>query len=100
MAPLTSTEQAGCYIRTSKSGPIDAVIAHAGRPEKRIRKGGGQNAIEHADVSHVTFHKLRLTAAGHLTGASISIERVSRDLGHSTVQITFMTNARILPNQM
>jgi len=48
----------------------------------------------------VTIHELRHTAAVHLLGAGIPIEKVSQYLGHSNVQITFKTYARFLPDQM
>ncbi|KIC39394.1 integrase [Leisingera sp. ANG-M7] len=77
----------------------DYVVEYAGGPVKSIRKGVS-NAIERSKIGHVTIHELRHTAAVHLLGAGIPIEKVSQYLGHSNVQITFKTYARFLPDQM
>ena len=50
------------------------------------------------DVFHP--HELRHTAAVHMLGAGVPLEKVSQVLGHSNTAVTFRTYARYLPNQM
>ncbi len=75
------------------------VIEYAGGPIKSIRKGF-KNAVDRAELGSVRIHDLRHTAAVHLLGAGVPIEKVSQILGHSNTQITYSTYARYLPEQM
>ncbi|KII14716.1 integrase [Phaeobacter sp. S60] len=98
VVPMNASARAA--LQTASDAALsDYVIEYAGGPVKSIRKGVS-NAIERAGIGHVTIHELRHTAAVHLLGAGIPIEKVSQYLGHSNVQITFKTYARFLPDQM
>ena len=98
VVPMNASTRAA--LQTANEAALsDFVIEYAGGPVKSIRKGVS-NAIERAGIGHVTIHELRHTAAVHLLGAGIPIEKVSQYLGHSNVQITFKTYARFLPDQM
>ncbi len=77
----------------------DYVIERGGKKIKSIRHGV-QNAIGRAKIGHVTIHELRHTAAVHMLGAGVPIEKVAQVLGHSNVSVTYRTYARYLPSQM
>ena len=77
----------------------DFVVEHAGGRINNIRKGV-YNAVERAGLGRVTIHEFRHTAAVHMLGAGIPLEKVSQVLGHSNTAITYKTYARFLPEQM
>jgi len=77
----------------------DWVVEYAGRPVKSVRKGV-QGAVRRAGLGHVRIHDLRHTAAVHMLGAGIPIEKVAQVLGHSNVSVTYRVYGRYLPSQM
>lgn len=75
------------------------VIEYAGGPIKSARNGI-TNAVERAGIGHVRIHDFRHTAAVHMLGAGIPIEKVAQVLGHSNTAITYKTYGRYLPEHM
>jgi len=77
----------------------DFVIEYAGGQVANIRKGVTA-AIRRSGIGHVTIHELRHSAAVHMLGAGIPIEKVGQVLGHSNLAVTYKTYGRFLPEQM
>lgn len=87
-------------LQTARDAALtDYVVEYAGDRVKSIRKGF-QNACERAGLSDVTIHTLRHTAAVHMVGAGVPMQKVSQYLGHSNTAITERVYARYAPSHM
>lgn len=75
------------------------VVEYGGKRIKSIRNGF-TNSVGHSGIGHVTIHELRHTAAVHMIGAGVPIEKVAQVLGHSNVSVTYTVYGRFLPEQM
>lgn len=98
IVPMNASTRSALWF-ANEAALTDYVIEFAGDKVKSIRKGV-QNAVERAKLGHVTIHELRHTAAVHMLGAGIPIEKVAQVLGHSNVSVTYRVYGRFLPNQM
>ena len=98
VVPMNSSTKAA-LTAAHRAALSDYVIERGGKKIKSIRHGV-QNAIGRAKIGHVTIHELRHTAAVHMLGAGLPIEKVAQVLGHSNVSVTYRTYARYLPSQM
>lgn len=98
IVPMNASTRAA--LQTAHEAALsDHVIEYAGGQVKSIRKGIS-NAVERSGIGHVTIHELRHTAAVHMIGAGIPIEKVAQVLGHSNVSVTHRVYARFMPEQM
>lgn len=98
IVPMNASVRAA--LATAREAALsDSVIEYAGGPVACIRNGVSA-AVRRARLGHVTIHELRHTAAVHMLGAGVPLEKVSQVLGHSNTAVTFRTYARYLPNQM
>lgn len=98
IVPMNASTRAA--LQTAREAALsDYVVEYAGGQVKSIRKGV-YNAVDRSGIGHVTIHELRHTAAVHMLGAGIPIEKVAQVLGHSNVSVTYRVYGRFLPQQM
>lgn len=98
IVPMNASTRSALHA-ASEAALSDYVIEYASGPVKSIRKGVA-NAILRSGIGHVTIHEMRHTAAVHMIGAGIPIEKVAQVLGHSNVSVTHRVYARFMPEQM
>ena len=87
-------------LQTAKAAALtDYVIEYASDRVKSIRKGF-VNAVTRADLTDVTIHTIRHTAAVLMVSEGIPIEKVAQFLGHSNVATTYRVYARFAPEHL
>jgi len=100
MSDLLKAELSQYYIECGKPGP-ETLIFHTknGTPLDRhnVLNYIHMKAIEKAKIRYLPFHSLRHSYASLLLEAGASIVYVSRQLGHSQIQITIDYYAHLLP---
>jgi len=85
------------WLETTLEGSTtDYVVEWAGGRVGSIRKGF-EEAAARADLTHITPHDLRRSAARHMVEQGISLHKVSQLLGHTNVTVTARVYARFSP---
>jgi integrase len=76
--------------KLKSGGNENAFLNSEGNPYKRhdSMKGAFERACKRANISGLRFHDLRHTAATRMIESDVHIEKVSKILGHSTIQMT------------
>jgi integrase len=87
LIPISSRVRKLLLEQKLKSGGSKYVFIFEGRPIRDVRRAF-EKACKRAGVEGLRFHDLRHTAATRLVEAGVGIEKVSRLLGHSTLQMT------------
>lgn len=77
----------------------DYVVEWAGDRVKSIRTGF-KAAMARAEMERFHIHQIRHSVAVRMLAAGLPIEKVSQFLGHSTIQITQKTYARLMPEHL
>lgn len=71
----------------------DHVIEWGGRPVRSVRKGVS-TALKAAGIRDAKLHTFRHTAAVHMLGAGVPIEKVGQYLGHENLNVTYRIYGR------
>jgi integrase len=77
----------------------DYVVEWAGGRVSKIRKGFAA-ALERGDLSGITIHQIRHTAAVRMLSNGVPLSQVSQLLGHSDERVTAKVYARFLPEHL
>lgn len=83
--------------KTQEGSVSDYVVEWAGGRVGSIRKGFDE-AKKRAELTHITPHDLRRSAARHMVEQGISLHKVSQLLGHTNVTVTARVYARFSPD--
>ena len=87
-------------LQTAKAAALsDNVVEYGGQRVTSIRKGF-EGAVRRAELSDVTLHTIRHSAAVAMVAGGISIEKVAQYLGHSNTAITYSTYGRFAPDHL
>lgn len=99
-ATVPMTEGARAVLEAARAAALtDFVIEFAGKPLRSIRKTFAA-AVARAELTDVTPHVLRHTAAVHMVEAGVPISEVAQYLGHSSEAITFKVYGRYSPDYL
>ena len=82
-----------------KVSTTDHVIEWGGQPVKSIKKGF-REACKRADLTGVTPHTLRHTAAVWMAEAEVPMEAIARYLGHTSTATTYRVYAKHSPSYL
>jgi integrase len=98
IVPMTNGVRAA-LLEARKAALSNHVVEWGGGPVKSIKKGF-KAAAAAAELSDVSPHVLRHTAAVHMAEAGISMDEIAQFLGHSDTRITASTYARYSPEHL
>lgn len=75
------------------------VLEYAGKPIKSVRTGF-EAACRRAGIKSFRIHDMRHTAAVHMAGGGVPMEKIQQYLGHSNIGTTIRIYARYQPEHL